>query len=74
MMEGKREGRREKPTKIDGMLLISGLGVRMVKEWSSGGRRSAYGQRKKEQSPRVDSERVDDHAGAMKAPGPNMRT
>ena len=25
-------------------------------------------------SPRVDSERVNDRAGAMKAPGPNMRT
>ena len=24
--------------------------------------------------PRVGSERVNDHAGAMKAPGPNMRT
>ena len=33
MMEGRREGRREKPTKTDGMLLISCLGVRMDKEW-----------------------------------------
>ena len=33
MMEGKREGGREKPTKVDGMLLISCFGVRMDKEW-----------------------------------------
>ena len=37
-------------------------------------RSSAYGQRIREQGPRVDSERVNDHGGAMKAPGPNMRT